>query len=194
MSTLRKQTRSGYTHISNELINADGLSFRAKGIAMVLLSKPDNWIIKVDYLMRIGKEGEKAIRTAMQELAEYGFLMRDRVAGDDGKLTTVTYIADYPAYIDVGTVERRIYGYQPSKTESPVSEYSVTGMSENRVLGDGGVLVTPEKITTDEVKVHRKNKQGSARPPSGRNNRSKDRREDDDAPRLYDIGHYPNLR
>src|SRR5690349_5454857 len=117
MSTLRKQTRSGYTHISNELINADGLSFRAKGIAMVLLSKPDDWIIRIDYLMRVGKEGEKAIRSAMHELAEYGFLMRDRVSAPDGKITTVTYVADYPAFVSVGSVERRIYGYEPKVTD-----------------------------------------------------------------------------
>jgi hypothetical protein len=172
MSILRKQTRSGYTHISNELINADGLSFRAKGIAMVLLSKPDDWIIKVDYLMRIGKEGEKAIRTAMQELAEHGFLMRDRVSAPDGKVTTVTYIADYPAYINVGTVERRIYGYEPKTTDTPVSEYSVSSTSENRVLGKGELLVNPDKLTTDTVKVNRKKNNNAPRPPRARTKKS----------------------
>lgn len=162
MSILRKQTRSGYTHISNELIDAEGLSYRARGVAVHLLSKPDNWVIKIEYLMRHGKEGEKAIRTAMHELAEYGFLMRDRVLGPDGKIKTVTCIADYPAYINVGTVERRINGYEPKATDLAVSDTSVTGRSQTRQVGNGEVLGIPDLITTDEVKVNKKSKQGSA--------------------------------
>lgn len=159
MSTLRKQTRSGYTHISNELIDAEGMSFRAKGIAMVLLSKPDNWTIKIPYLMRVGKEGEKAIRTAMHELAEYGFLMRDRVH-ESGKVITVTRIADYPAFINVGTVERRINGYQPS-TDLAVSDTSGSSTSQNRQVRKGEVLVTPDLITTNEVGHRRKKNSGT---------------------------------
>lgn len=158
MSTLRKQTRSGYTHVSNEIIDAEGISYRAKGIALVLLSKPDNWIIKISYLMAHGKEGEQAIRTAMHELAEHGFLMRDRVLDASGAITTVTYIADYPAYINVGTVDRRINGYEPKPTDLAVSEMSETRRSETRDVGNGEVLVTPDLTTTDAVKVNRKNK------------------------------------
>jgi hypothetical protein len=166
MSTLRKQTRANYTHISNELIDAEGLSYRARGVAVHLLSKPDNWMIKIEYLMKHGKEGKKAIRAALQELAEYGFLMRDRVLGADNRIVTVTYIADYPAYIDVGTIESRILGYEPAAKEVPdipVSDTSVEGTSQTRHVGNGEVLVTPDKITTDEVKVnHRKNKKTAA--------------------------------
>lgn len=167
MSTLRKQTRSGYTHISNELINAEGLSYRAKGIAMLLLSKPDDWVIRVEYLMKVGKEGEKAIRTAMQELAQYGFLMRDRVQDADGHIRTMTYLADYPAYIDVGSVERRILGYEPKITDYPISGDSVSSTSDKRVVGKGRVLVTPDLINTDTPKVNRRSKQQphSYRPP-----------------------------
>lgn len=159
MSTLRKQTRSGYTHICNELIDAEGLSYRARGIAMHLLSKPDDWIIKIEYLMRHGKEGKKAIRTAMQELAQYGFLMRDRVLAADGKITTVTYIADYPAFIEVGTVERRILGYEPkSNADIPLSDTSAKGTSQNRHVDNGEVLPNTKKPTPDPVSSKRKKK------------------------------------
>lgn len=167
MSTLRKQTRTGYTHICNELIDAEGLSYRARGIAMHLLSKPDDWIIKIEYLMRHGKEGKKAIRTAMQELAQYGFLMRDRVMGPDGKIATVTYIADYPAFIHVGTVERRILGYEPKgSTDIPVSDTSVTGTSQKRHVGNGKLLPITDKPTPDPVRSKRKKKNYSDGPPA----------------------------
>lgn len=158
MSTLRKQTRSGYTHISNELINTEGLSYRAKGIALVLLSKPDDWVIKVDYLARVGKEGEEAIRTAMKELAQYGFLMRTRELDNSGHICTITHLADYPAYIDVGTVEIRINGYQPKFPDLAVSEGSGIQASESRPVDNAGVLINPDKVTPDRTRHTEKKK------------------------------------
>jgi hypothetical protein len=150
MTILRKQTRRGYTHISNELLDADGLSYRAKGIAAMLLSKPDDWEIKIPYLARIGKEGEKAVRTALQELAAYGFLMRERIH-EDGAVRTVTRIADYPAFANVGTIEQRINGYTPkadADSDIPISDRSGSSPSRKRQVRNGEVLVNTEKGTT----------------------------------------------
>lgn len=152
---LRKETRTGYTHVANDLCDTKGMSFRAKGIALVLLSKPDNWSIKITYLMNLSGEGEKTVRTALQELAEYGFLMRKRERNAKGHLRTVTLIADYPAYINIGTVESRIRGYEKitdlAETDMSVSEVSENGMSVNRHLGNGEVIVTTDIPTTKEV-------------------------------------------
>lgn len=185
MSILRKQTRSGYTHISNELIDAEGLSYRARGVAVHLLSKPDNWTIKIDYLMRHGKEGEKAIRTALHELAAYGFLMRERIRTEDNKIVTVTRIADYPAFINIGTVQQRINGYRDplsAISDIPFSDTSGSSSSQSRQVRKGEVLVTPDKVTTDEVKVNRKNKKTAA-----------STRKDADTPRKYAREHFPDL-
>lgn len=161
MSILRKQTKSGYTHINNELLNAEGLSFRAKGIAVFLLSKPDDWKIRVDYLMRVGKEGEVAIRTALQELAVQGFLMRERIR-ENNRIRTITRIADYPAFIDVGTPEQRINGYV---SDIQVSEDSGISSSENRHLRKRQVLVNTEEVTPEKVRSKRKKKNYSEEPP-----------------------------
>lgn len=159
MSLLRKQTRRGYTHIANDLIDADMLSFRARGIAVFLLSKPDDWEIKIEYLTKNGKEGREAIRTALHELAEHGFLMRDRVQDAEGKMTTVTRVADYPAFIDVGTVESRILGYDPqgNETDPPENRRSGSRMSGNRTVGKVGVLPnTDHGITRSKYNNKRK--------------------------------------
>lgn len=169
MSILRKESRRGYTHIDNALADAEGLSFRARGIALVLLSKPDDWVIKISYLMKIAKEGEQAIRTAMQELAAFGFLMRVRERDKQGHVRTVTMVADYPAFIDVGTPETRINGYASSVTGMVETDMAVSGMSEatdlavsedsvnrtsvNRQVGKHQVLVTPDLPTTDKFVI-----------------------------------------
>jgi hypothetical protein len=159
MSILRKQTRSKYTHIDNELLDAEGLSFRAKGIASFLLSKKDDWEIKIEYLMHVGKEGRQAVRTALQELAAYGFLMRDRELSDNGEIRTVTRIADYPAFINVGTVERRINGYEPQAKltpDLPETDMSETRTSKKRTVRKRDVLVTTDKRTTGSMNNRRR--------------------------------------
>lgn len=184
MSMLRKQAKSDYTHLSNDLLGNEELSFRARGIAAFLLSKPNDWIIKIEYLVRQGSEGREAIRAALQELATHGYLMRDRLTDEAGKLRTVTYIADYPAYINVGTVERRILGYEPP------TELRVSGGSDNRSSVDQGVgapevLLIPDLPITDLPTVNRKKDQQTKR--------QKKARGADTPGTKYDLSHYSDL-
>lgn len=151
MSLLRKRVRAGYTHVANELVDNRVLSFRARGIAIFLLSKPDDWEIKIEYLVTQGKEGREAVRAALKELAEHGFLMRDRVQDANGQMCTVTRVADYPAFIGVGTTESRILGYEPQAGEStdpPENRSSGNRRSGNRQVGKPEVLPNTEKRTT----------------------------------------------
>lgn len=127
MSILRKQRKVGWTTIDNSILEDESISWRAKGLACYLISKPDDWVIRMPYLVLVGKEGEKAVRTALHELATAGYLMRHREQDALGQLRTITVIADHPAFIDTGTVEERINGY--SKTDIPISDRSETGRS-----------------------------------------------------------------
>ncbi len=132
MSILRKQSRAGWTTIDNSILESELLSWRAKGLACYLISKPNDWVIRMPHIVHIGKEGEKAVRTALQELATAGYLMRRRERDDKGHLHTVTFIADYPAFIDEGTAEERINGYSKtdtSETDIPFSDRSEMGNS-----------------------------------------------------------------
>lgn len=183
MSILRKKSVKGYTHISNDLLNYEGLSLRAVGLACKLLSKPDGWVIKLDYLVRTSKEGRQAIRVALHELAEHGFLMRERVRDELGNIHTVTHIADYPAFIDIGTPEIRINGYQPpdksdlpetSMSENPTyqePDLPETDMSETRRSGNREVLVNTDLVITKEGNTNKtttENQNGANAPARGK--------------------------
>ena len=138
MSILRKRSKEGWTTINNDLLSDTSLSWEAIGIACHLLSKPNDWVIRMTYLVSVGKDGEKAVRNAMQELAAAGYLMRYREQDQTGKLQTVTIIADHPAFINEGTPQDRINGYAKhadipqtdiSSTDTSVSDTSVRGRS-----------------------------------------------------------------
>ena len=63
-----------YAKISTEMLRDPRLSLRAKGLLATLLTYPDDWEANVHHLKNICKEGETAIRSALKELKELGYL------------------------------------------------------------------------------------------------------------------------
>lgn len=74
-----------YTVIANEPINSGQLSFRALGVLVHILSKPDDWRTSSAHLARRGKEGRDAIRKAITELEAAGYITRHRCQDRTGR-------------------------------------------------------------------------------------------------------------
>lgn len=75
MNRIKKiEKKINYTVVSNKFLNNEKLSFKAKGVFMYLWSKPDGWKINVKNITNYGTEGDKAVRTAMHELKNLGFI------------------------------------------------------------------------------------------------------------------------
>ena len=71
MSIIRSpRVESNFSVISNSVIRDTRLSYRARGVLLDILSRPDNWRISADSLARSGSEGRHAILTALKELRE----------------------------------------------------------------------------------------------------------------------------
>lgn len=85
-----------FTILRNDVLRDTRLSFRARGLLAAILSRPDNWTIRSNQLCLEGKEGRDAIRSALSELAEYGYLHVEKVRMPDGTFATEQVIFDYP--------------------------------------------------------------------------------------------------
>ena len=78
MAIIRVQKKSNYTVVDNTFIRDMGLSMKAKGLMLLMLSLPPEWDYSVAGLAAICKEGMTAIRGALKELEEAGYLRRER--------------------------------------------------------------------------------------------------------------------
>jgi len=97
---------TNWTVIRNEVINDDRLSFKATGVLVYILSKPDHWQTSTAHLATVKKEGLDAIRTAMTELERAGYVKRRRYQDTLGRWKYDIDVYDNPVQKPVQTVDR----------------------------------------------------------------------------------------
>ena len=80
-TSIRVARRDRYTSVSRSTINDENLSFRARGILIWLLDKPDDWRVDSEQIAAAAKEGRDAVRTALNELVAAGYIVRMQGTG-----------------------------------------------------------------------------------------------------------------
>ena len=63
------------------------LSYKAKGILGYLLTKPDNWEVRITDLKNHAKDGRDSIYAGLKELQDHGYYRKVQVRNDKGRLS-----------------------------------------------------------------------------------------------------------
>jgi hypothetical protein len=97
------EPRENFQILPNATARDQRLSFRARGLLVLMLSYPPNWQFNRDWLARqTDGEGVSAVRTALQELETCGYLVRRRIQlrSDGARWKEGVYAVDafYDAY------------------------------------------------------------------------------------------------
>jgi len=113
---IRIPHRQRFTIIADEALRDARLSFRATGILAYLLSLPDGTEITGRRLTDAKSEGRDAVFTAMTELEQAGYLIRERSQRPDGTWTTAVTLVETPSPGNPDSVprNRHITSHQPS--------------------------------------------------------------------------------
>lgn len=85
-----------YVIIRNDVVRDERLSYRARGLLVAILSRPDDWRTSARQLAREGPDGETAILTALRELEDLGYLQRVRRHGPSGRFVRDLVVYDTP--------------------------------------------------------------------------------------------------
>lgn len=97
MSIIRSpRPESHFSIISNDIVRDNRLSYKARGILLELLSRPDNWRISADALAASGKDGRESIMSGLKELREVGYIVTTRTQDEKGHWSTESIVYDEP--------------------------------------------------------------------------------------------------
>lgn len=75
MTVIRVNKSKDYTVMSNAHLREKDMSLKAKGLLSVMLGLPDNWNYSIAGLVAICKENETAIKSTLNELKDFGYLV-----------------------------------------------------------------------------------------------------------------------
>lgn len=114
-----------YTVMPNYHLRDKRLSYKARGLLSVILNLPDDWDLTQSGLVSLSdKDGTDSVRSAMKELMDHGYIIRERVKNEKGQfIDTVYHVKFYPdddCVNNVKTVENNPKSSFP-KSGNPIS-------------------------------------------------------------------------
>lgn len=137
MSVVKVIKKNRYVSLDNTMVSDKRLRWGARGLLAFLLSKPDDWSIKISHLITQGPESKDYILARFKELEQFGYLevgakYRDPVSG--------RFVRDFTLYEQAAEKPRsEIYqsenpaGCQSENPTGEVTDQSdlATGTSRN---------------------------------------------------------------
>lgn len=136
MAKFTVEKTKNYTTMSNRHFQDKRLSYKAKGLLSLMLSLPEEWDYSVQGLMKLSRDGKDSVMAGINELEDYGYLIRTQEKDESGRFT----------------------GYNYSVYEHPFSENPSAG----KPLEENPTTVNPpqlnnNKLNTNELKTEASN-------------------------------------
>ena len=97
-SVCRVHKDANYTVMSNYHLQSRNLSLKAIGLLSKVFSLPDDWDYSIAGLTHICKENETAIKSALNELKEWGYLTVTKLMPSETKSGRIEYVYDFYEY------------------------------------------------------------------------------------------------
>ena len=123
MAIFRVEKNQNYTTVSNYHLRDANLTLKAKGLLTQMLSLPEEWDYTLTGLAQINREGKDAIRTAVQELEQAGYIIRRQTHDSAGNFAGNEYIIhEQPTTLPTA----QAYAEYGPEEEAPLSENPTT--------------------------------------------------------------------
>lgn len=88
MAIFRTEHKKNYTTVNNFICTDKRLSWKAKGIWLYAFSRPDDWDFYLSDIIKQSNDGRDAVKTGLQELEKYGYLVRTQGKNEKGQFDT----------------------------------------------------------------------------------------------------------
>lgn len=142
MAVIKVVKNNNYTIMSNYHLRDMNLSNKTRGLLATMLSLPPNWNFTIEGLSAICKDGVDSIRSQLQELEKYGYLVRMRYRNEKGHLKGTEFFI-----------------YEEPQQNKPIDEKPIL---ENPILDPPAqVKPTQDNLTQISKEIINKDKQNT---------------------------------
>ena len=167
-SVCRVNKNKNYTVMSNYHLKSRNLSLKAIGLLSKVLSLPDDWDYSISGLTSLCKESTSAIKAALDELKEWGYLVVTKLMPNETESGRIEYVYDFFEFsekddpdAEQGNNEQPINKERTSeaKADSPESkkqEVENQGQSKtNNKIYNNKILRNKQSINQSVCKEHK---------------------------------------
>ena len=127
MAVFRVEKIHSYTVMANHHLRDERLSLKTKGLLSLILSLPDDWRISIEGMTQFSSDGKDAIRSAIRELTDAGYITRDQTHSEAGTFS----------------------GYEYTIHETPVASPSSGFPTMEKPTTENPTLRNTEELSTD---------------------------------------------
>jgi hypothetical protein len=150
MPIVRVHKKAGrFKVIDKTCVQDSRLSFAARGLHTLLLTKPDNWQVNVKHLLKQcpPEFGEKHVYNCLKELKAYGYMQMKRL-GTGG---VVYHIYETPELAETSEISTLPLGQSGSEESEPTLP-KATFPKPTSGLGESGIKDIKERFATEKEK------------------------------------------
>lgn len=132
MAVFRVERTRDYTVMSNCHLRDKRLSLKAKGLLSQMLSLPEDWDYTLTGLSSINRESKDAIRSAVNELEQAGYIRRHQTTDARGKFSGNEYIIyERPVRTEKESMEGNKAGQDALRRPLPEEALPPNALQEN---------------------------------------------------------------
>jgi hypothetical protein len=140
----RSNPDTGYTKISNAFLQDQRLSYETRGMMAELLSRPDDWEIRAELIVKSGLAGRDKVWRMLREAEEFGYAAAHQGRTERGKFNKQEYVITDDPRLLIERAARELQGMISPFPENtcadilPFPENTCAAFDEN--VGNQGVL------------------------------------------------------
>lgn len=134
MAIFRTHKNQNYTVMSNYHLKEKNMSLKAKGLLSVMLSLPDDWDYSLAGLVAICKENETAVKSALKELKDFGYIRIDKLMPNEtesGRIEYVYNVFEQPQNISKQDYKKQELENQPLENQPIENQVQLNTNKQN---------------------------------------------------------------
>lgn len=149
MAVFRINHTKDFTVLSNHHFKEREMSLKAKGLLSLMLSLPDDWDYSINGLVALSRDGVNAVKGALNELKEFGYLTIDE-SRQQGKIAYTYNIYETPGLKTDSTVAQK-----------PLTVNRATENRDGKTVDGKTVTVNQGQLNTKESSTKESKTKGS---------------------------------